>query len=241
VNGEHEPKDDECDAPIFHGMVAEDVEKLEQMMPQGLDDVKGIPEFWADAMLNCYEVEELIQGGDLDILKHLTDVTSDLHENDLGFTLSFHFSENPYFTNRVLKKSYVMASSPDPDMPFDYDGPVLKSTKADAINWIRTSTGSGGKRNIHGELIQSASGLPSFFEFFDPAEKVYSDEMGEDEEAVMERDFEIALTFRDSIIPKAVLYLTDEIPQYDGLDSFEGEEDTSSDEGSDGGDENMEA
>jgi len=238
VNGEHEPEDDECDAPIFHGMVAEDMEKLEKMMPQGLDDVKGVPEFWLDVLLNCYEVEELLQGEDLEILKHLTDITSDLHENDLGFTLSFHFSENPYFTNRVLKKSYVMASSPDSDMPLDYDGPVLNSAKADVIDWIRASSVSGGKRNIHGELVRSPGGVPSFFEFFDPAEKVYSDEMGEDEEAEMERDFEIALTIRDSIIPKAVLYLTDEIMQCDGLDSFEG--DTSSDEGSDGGDENME-
>jgi len=241
VIGEHEPKDDECDAPIFHGMTAEDMEKLEKMMPKGLDDVKGIPEFWLDAMLNCYEVEELLQGEDLEILKHLIDVTSDLHENDLGFTLSFHFKENPYFTNRVLKKAYVMVSSPDSDMPIDYDGPVLKSTKADPIDWIRATSASGGKRDIHGELIRSPGGVPSFFEFFDSAEKVYSDEMGEDEEAVMEKDYELALTFRDSIIPKAVLYLTDEVPQFDGLDSFEGEEGTSSDEGSDGGDENMEA
>jgi nucleosome assembly protein 1-like 1 len=84
--------------------------------------------------------------------------------------------------------------------------------------------------------------MPSFFDFFDPVEKLYSDEMGEEEEADMERDFEIALTFRDSIIPKAVLYLTDEIAQFDGLDSIEDDEDDSSgdDEGSDGGDENME-
>jgi len=84
--------------------------------------------------------------------------------------------------------------------------------------------------------------MPSFFEFFDPAERVYSDDMGEDEEAEMERDFELALTFRDSIIPKAVLYLTDEITQFDGLDSFEDDEDSASgDDGdSDGGDENME-
>jgi Nucleosome assembly protein (NAP) len=52
------------------------------------------------------------------------------HGQFQGFTLSFHFSENPYFTDRVLKKSYVMTSSPDPDMPLDYDGPVLKSAKA---------------------------------------------------------------------------------------------------------------
>ena len=63
-------------------------------MPTGLDDVKGIPEFWADVLLNCYEVEGLIQGEDLDILKHLTDITSDLHEDDLvrsfpAFTNSF--------------------------------------------------------------------------------------------------------------------------------------------------------
>ena len=56
----------------------------------------------------------------------------------------------------------------------------------------------------------------------------------------MERDFDIALLFRDSIIPKAVLYLTDEIAQCDGLDSFEDDEDNTSDDDEEG-DENMEA
>jgi len=244
VAGEYEPTEDECDAPLFHGMPAEDMEKIEKMVPKEIADVKGVPDFWLDVMLNCYEVEELIQGDDVEILKYLADITSDLHENDPGFTLSFHFAENPFFSNRVLKKAYVLSVTPDTEMPLDYDGPVLRSSKADAIEWVRGGpTAGGGKRNIRGEVVRPAGGLPSFFDAFDGTEKAYTDELGEDEEAEMERDFEIAMLFRDSIIPKAVLYLTDEMPQTDDLDSYEDEDEDDDDEEGDGSsneDENME-
>jgi len=233
VAGEYEPREEECDAPLFHGMSDEEVKKLEKMVPKELGDVKGIPDFWLDVLLNCYEVEDMIQGEDLEMLKHLTDITCELHTDDPGFTLAFHFGENPFFSNRVLKKSYVLNIAPDAEAPLDYDGPMLHSTKADAVNWIRSSP-SGGKRNIHGEV----KGLPSFFDFFDATEKMYGDKLG-DEETAMEDDFEIAMLFRDSIIPKAVLYLTDEIVQEGDMD-FDDEEDSSDDDDDDDGeDENM--
>jgi len=189
--------------------------------------VKGIPDFWLDVLLNCYEVEDMIQGEDLEMLKHMTDIACELHTDDPGFTLEFHFGENPFFSNRVLKKSYVLSLAPDAENPLDFDGPVLQSVKADAINWTRSAP-SGGKRNIHGEVVRTQE-LPSFFDFFSGAEKVYNGELGDDEEAEMEQDFEIAMLFRDSIIPKAVLYLTDEIVQESDVD-FDSDDDSSDDD-----------
>ncbi len=45
-----------------------------------------------------------------------------------SYTLSFVFSENPFFTNSVLKKTYVLNLDVDPEDPFDYDGPVIVSS-----------------------------------------------------------------------------------------------------------------
>lgn len=47
-------------------------------------------------------------------------------ENDpMGFVLEFHFGINEYFTNSVLTKEYNMKCQPDPDHPFDFEGPEI--------------------------------------------------------------------------------------------------------------------
>ncbi len=47
--------------------------------------------------------------------------------------------------------------------------------------------------------------LCSFFEFFDPQLKVFSEGLDEAEQDDMECDFEIAMHIRDSVIPKVRL------------------------------------
>lgn len=47
-------------------------------------------------------------------------------ENDpMGFVLEFHFGPNEYFTNSVLTKEYNMKCQPDPEHPFDFEGPEI--------------------------------------------------------------------------------------------------------------------
>jgi nucleosome assembly protein 1-like 1 len=49
---------------------------------------------------------------DEDALTYLQDIRlTELEGDNEGFTLTFHFAENPYFTNTVLTKTYHM----DPD------------------------------------------------------------------------------------------------------------------------------
>ena len=43
------------------------------------------------------------------------------------FELEFHFAENDYFTDKVLKKKYLLQSNPEQDDPFSYKGPQIKS------------------------------------------------------------------------------------------------------------------
>ena len=44
-----------------------------------------------------------------------------------NFTLEFHFSENDYFTNKVLTKSYVMSCVVPEEDPFAFEGATITS------------------------------------------------------------------------------------------------------------------
>jgi len=50
---------------------------------------------------------ELIQPHDYDSLQYLEDITFIVNEDPKGYTVEFHFTDNPYFTNKVLKKHFI--------------------------------------------------------------------------------------------------------------------------------------
>lgn len=62
--------------------------------------------------------------GDLEALYYLSDVRCVDKENLLGFTLEFHFDDNPFFTNAVLTKRYDTANIMDQVMGGWMDGLV---------------------------------------------------------------------------------------------------------------------
>lgn len=71
----------------------------------------------------------MVQEYDEPIISHLTDIKLKFHTDPMGFTLEFHFSENDYFTNKVLTKYYEMKCEPDEDDPFSFEGPeIIKCT-----------------------------------------------------------------------------------------------------------------
>ena len=45
------------------------------------------------------------------------------------FTLEYHFSENEYFTNKVLTKSYTVSCDVDDESPFSYEGAFITEGK----------------------------------------------------------------------------------------------------------------
>nr|XP_002130185.2 uncharacterized protein LOC100183814 [Ciona intestinalis] len=79
--------------------------------------------FWLTAMMNSDPIlQKLIHWSDIPKLQYLTDISSDHVEvapgefrkdNAVGFELKFQFRANPFFTNPVISKRYVIDLTPD--------------------------------------------------------------------------------------------------------------------------------
>jgi nucleosome assembly protein 1-like 1 len=111
INGLEEPSE--------QAVAAGKAKEAESGIPQGKDDDKtdepsaaaeaksmsGIPEFWLTAMKTNPTLQDLIMDKDEDALRHLTDIRMEYLEKP-GFKLIFEFSENDYFTDKLLTKTY---------------------------------------------------------------------------------------------------------------------------------------
>ena len=65
---------------------------------------------------------EVIGEDDEAVLENLWDIGLAFDEGDaMGFTLSFHFHPNDFFTNTVLTKHYSMKCEPDKEDPFSFE------------------------------------------------------------------------------------------------------------------------
>ena len=92
------------------------------------ETTQGIPKFWLHTLKNANDeaLMETVQPQDEEILAHLTDIKVSLHSPDnTGFTLSFLFQENEFFSDPVLTKTYTLRPDHDPDSPLEYDGPEI--------------------------------------------------------------------------------------------------------------------
>lgn len=66
---------------------------------------------------------------DVPVLRHLEDITSEyLEGTNTGFRLFFHFSENEFFTNKVLTKTYKLNPEASPEDVM-YRGPLFESAE----------------------------------------------------------------------------------------------------------------
>lgn len=82
-----------------------------------LAPAKGIPEFWLGAMEGNNIFMNLIEEEDRAALGHITDIRcKQTNDKDThSFTLEFHFSDNEFFTDKVLTKTVYFAEE-DPEM-----------------------------------------------------------------------------------------------------------------------------
>lgn len=233
-----------------------DEEKIADEVMQKLkidENTPGIPEFWLTAMKNVDTLMEMIQDHDEPILKHVTDIQlmftgrkqgeEPTDENEMGFVLEFQFSENEYFTNTALTKTYKMKSEPDPEDPFSFDGPDIVGCTGCKIDWTskeknvtQKTVKKKQKHKGRGQtrIVTKTVKNDSFFNFFEPPEVPENeDDIDEDTEALLAADFEIGHFFRERLIPKAVLFFTGEAIEEDSDDEYEDEEDEDEDDDGD--------
>ncbi|KAG8873390.1 hypothetical protein FRB97_006799 [Tulasnella sp. 331] len=181
----------------------------------------AVPKFWPTAMKNHRDLSAFLQiADDQDAMAYLKEihVQRDPKEHR-AFTIEFHFSENPYFSDTVLRKEYqhVTHAGGEPEEA-DADG-VTKSMldfkperdikeKTFKINWKNDSKnlvkkhprkGLAAQQDDEDEAMELGMGMEevygSFFHFFETVEPE-------------ELDFDLGTTISEDLYPDAMEYFT---------------------------------
>lgn len=174
---------------------------LDESFFNDTQDVKGIPNFWLQAIKNCTHNDDLIHECDEEALSYLLDVKVNLvNEPDLSFTLEFEFAPNPFFENAVLTKQYFLSYDTNDEF---YGFSIIKAIGCN-IDW------KDGMNIIDKEM-------DTFFKFFCPPElSEVPDAKIEIESNIffeLQQDFEIGLFIKEKLIPNAVLYYLNEVDE----------------------------
>lgn len=129
ISGALEP----TDAEVKAGESEDDTKEESDASGPKVEDVtaevaKGIPEFWLSAMKNS-SLAETITDRDEAPLKHITNIRMEYLDKP-GFRLIFEFSENAYFENKAITKTYFYQEENGYGGDFIYD-----HAEGDKIEW----------------------------------------------------------------------------------------------------------
>lgn len=192
----------------YRALKQEVYDNRSSIVQYGLDDgkdiEKGIKGFWLQVLAQHDVVGQYITEDDATALEYLSDIKSSVAEDYTSYTLSFHFNENPFFTNTVLKKKYTISV----DL-FDED-PDIFDIKSSEIDWKQgknlTVKLKSGKNKGQVHTVTKQEPKVSFFNFFKEEEddEINPTSLSNDE------DYEISHSIRTCIIPKAVSIYTNE-------------------------------
>ncbi|CAO3624477.1 unnamed protein product [Mucor fragilis] len=234
VAGKYEPTEEEV---AIGAKVDEDSEDEQEPAAEKIEEdkedeenVTGIPEFWLTALKTHPQIGETISEEDCDALKHLVDIRMTYLEKP-GFRIEFEFSENDYFTDKVLTKTYHYQDNVSGG---DY---VYDFAEGCKINWKEgkdlTVTVETKKQRHKGtnktRVVKRTVPAETFFNFFNPPTIPEEDaELDEEEaeglDAKLEADYEMGEEFKEKIIPHAVDFFTGkalDYEDYDDEDDFE--------------------
>ena len=182
---------------------------------------QGVPEFWSRCLQNHEQLATLLGEKDEDALAYLTDIQIARPDAfNSGFTLEFHFNENPFFENKVLTKTYNMESmilrlAEEPELLQSFNSPVvwkkdMNLSEKTATKRIRRK-GKKGKQNS--KTVVKTVQTKTFFSIFDKLPSMQDAKTEKDFENIgqaVEMDFEIALLIMNQIIPNAIMWYTGE-------------------------------
>eukprot|EP00793_Prasinoderma_coloniale_P005200 PRCOL_00000961-RA len=207
VTGKAEPTDEEVEAgPESGSAAAAAAAAAEGVVVENNEDgdEKGIPDFWLQAMRHHEAIGPAITDNDAEVLEYVEDIKTGklTGEEEEGFWLEFHFRDNPFFDNTVLRKEYVM---------IDEEEQLLDEARGTEIDWkkgkdvttklLKKKSKKGGPK---GKVQTKREKVDSFFHFFNPPEMPEDESDLDEEEAEelqdhMETDYEMGLALRNKI------------------------------------------
>jgi nucleosome assembly protein 1-like 1 len=214
-----------------------------ELQPTDDEDAKddGIPDFWLVALTNNDTINNEISDEDARVLAYLTDIRYDIvvdeERNAGGWVLEFHFKENPFFKNAVLKKTYLLELVADM-VPKSLEGTKIEwyPGKDTTVREVKKRVKSKGKVTV----VARKEPVESFFNLFNPAVLPETfDDLDEEELGALtdevDRDYELGVAIKELVVMDAVGWFTGESVQdyggeemeedeYDEGDEFEEEE-----------------
>lgn len=105
-------------------------EKIQLELKARSDEIKNnkdkYPNFWLNALSNHKLFKDFITIEDVEVLKHLEDISYRKEKEGSNFTLIFTFGKNDYFTNEVLEKTYKIN-----------DELLIEEIVSTEINWLK--------------------------------------------------------------------------------------------------------
>ncbi|KAI8990335.1 hypothetical protein BDB01DRAFT_506466 [Pilobolus umbonatus] len=216
VAGKYEPTEEEI---ALGAKVDEDDEDEMDQQTKKSDKIEedkdeetyvGIPEFWLTALKTHPEISGTITDADCAALKHLVDIRMSYLQKP-GFLLEFEFTENEFFTNKVLTKTYHYQDNVSGG---DY---VYDHAEGCTVNWKdgkNLTVAIETKKQRHKgtnktRVVKRTVPAESFFNFFSPPT------IPEGLDAKLEADYEMGEEFKEKIIPHAVDFFTGKALEYE--------------------------
>ncbi|KAG6816171.1 hypothetical protein H0H87_008095 [Tephrocybe sp. NHM501043] len=236
IAGDSAPTQEEIDAGEQYS-IKDDEEYTP--LPKGTEPTaSGIPEFWLTALRNHPGIADLITERDAGALTHLIDIRIaylDDSNSDAkpGFKLIFAFSQNDFFENDVLEKTYVYQEEVGYSGDFVYDraiGTEIKWKEDKDLTKEFEIKKQRNKNTNRTRLVRKAHPTDSFFNFFTPPvppeeDALENGDIDEDEleeiEEKLELDYQIGEDLKEKIIPRAVDYFTGKALEYEVMDDDE--------------------
>ncbi|XP_021905317.1 NAP1-related protein 2-like [Carica papaya] len=142
--------------------------------------IKSIPEFWLLALLKHPVLGNYLNYEDQKILNYLTSVEMDefkWEQGRYGYSLIFHFEENPYFEDETLTKTFTFSAK------------GRAKVAGATINWKEGMGNANGVNIFTRGNKRTLAYEDSFFSFFgEPLEKIAKEFQVEDDEDCDEDD-----------------------------------------------------
>ena len=141
-----------------------------------VDAQKELPGFWLHALKSTKTLSEMILEHDEPALEHLTDIRCRIHEQKpYGYTIEFHFSENEFFTNKVLTKTYELISETNENRPFllarghfyKCTGCTIDWKEGKNLSFIVVKTKQTNKKTKDSRVMTKEEKQETFFTFFE--------------------------------------------------------------------------